>query len=267
MQVMNAVTPPTVAAPTPTYTVEENFVRSLYNSTLTYTDVEWFSPIWGGDQVHPDYAEAGPDGECMAFYGLGYAALQIDKAFNLRDDVEYVHVDFYANEETDFRIGFQTWADDEKYFPALRYTTPRQWQSVDFPIQLIVEAGLADYKNAIVLRIANNLAGENYTYASEIYVDNIYAYAGEPQNPYTTGLKTIEKSGFNLYSSTVRETLYFQSEAAVKNINIYTIAGQKAGAFQNVDGKIDVSYLNAGVYIVSAQLGSGTIVNQKVIKL
>ncbi|MDR3217525.1 MAG: T9SS type A sorting domain-containing protein [Dysgonamonadaceae bacterium] len=171
---------PTVAAPTPAYNVEANFVRSLYNSTQTYNDVTSFVPAWG-QKTRRDFSEAGSDGECMVLYDLDFFPLQIDKPFNLRDDVKYVHVDFYANENTDFRIGFQSWADGEIYFPTLKYTTPGQWYSVDFPIQLIVDAGLGDYKNAIVLRIGG---GEEFVYANEIYFDNVYAYDGEPQNLY-----------------------------------------------------------------------------------
>jgi hypothetical protein len=255
---------PTTAAPVPEYDGTTDIVRSLYNSTETYADVTWFSPAWGGDQVTPDYAEAGEDGECMLLKGLGYVALQIDKPFNLRDDVQYVHVDIYANENTDFRLGFQSWTGGEHYFPAIKYTTPGEWYSIDFPIALVLPFFGKDVN---VLRIGGD-EDETFVYADEIYVDNIYAFGGTPKNPYNpTGIKAVKEGSFNIYPSAVRETLNFQSDLAIKNIAIYSVAGQKVRSFQNVTVSVNVSNLGTGIYIVSAQLANGKTISKKIVKL
>ncbi|MDL2221235.1 T9SS type A sorting domain-containing protein [Parabacteroides sp. OttesenSCG-928-N08] len=258
--------PPTTAAPIPTYSVEENFVRSLYNSSGTYEDAEWFIPAWG-QEASLDYAEAGPEGECMVIRDLGWLPMQISKPFNLRDDVKYVHFDFYANEETDIRFGFQTWADGEVYFPAIKYTTPGQWQSIDFPIELLINAGLGQPKEAIVLRIGGD--NDGYTYASEIYIDNIFAFDGEPENLYTSNemVADIEPVDVNIFPTLVSDdfTCTVGSGESIRAIQVYGLSGQRVKSIQN-DNTVNISSASPGMYLVVVQLSNGSIVTKKIIK-
>ncbi|GHT76861.1 hypothetical protein FACS189463_2730 [Bacteroidia bacterium] len=272
VQSVSALTPPTTAAPVPSHNEEANAVRSWYNGAKKYTDIEWFSPTWGGGQVEPNFSEAGDDGECMLLYRMGYIALQHD-VVNLagdpeKEDAQYFHVDFYANENTDFRIGLQSWGSGEHYFPAIQYTTPGQWYSVDYPMQLIIDDGLGDPKETVVLRIGNSLEGEDFHYANEIYVDNIYAFTGEPTHLYDpSGITKVAKGDFKLSQTVVREELSFSSEAAVQSIRIFNVTGQQVKLVQTLGNKVNVADLSAGNYIVKVQLENGASVNTKFIKL
>ncbi|KAA6301636.1 MAG: hypothetical protein EZS26_002242 [Candidatus Ordinivivax streblomastigis] len=254
---------PTVAAPVPTYDAVENNVKSWYSSAGGYNQIVWFVPVWGGEQVTPDYAEAGQEGECMSLTGLGYVALQ-HSVVNLLDNIDYFHVDLYANEATDFRIGLQTWASGENYFPVISYTTPGVWQSYDFPKQSIVEAGLIDPKETVVLRIAGNDGGApgaaDLVYANEIYLDNIIAYKGEPKS----GIAAVENSSLQVYVA--NEQLFVHSDNAISNVAIYNLAGQKVLSTGAVKDGIPVANLAKGIYVVSVKLANGTNVVKKIVK-
>ncbi|KMQ72301.1 hypothetical protein ACM44_02330 [Chryseobacterium koreense CCUG 49689] len=77
----------------------------------------------------------------------------------------------------------------------------------------------------------------------------------------------IAKSGFNYYPNPVKGYLNIDSKQKVEMVHVYNVAGQKMPvSTQLVDGKIDMSRLAPGVYIVSTILEGGRNESFKVVK-
>lgn len=81
------------------------------------------------------------------------------------------------------------------------------------------------------------------------------------------GVNDIAKSAFNYYPNPVKGYLNIDSKQKVEVVHVYNVAGQKMPvSTQLVDGKIDMSRLAPGVYIVSTILEGGRNESFKVVK-
>lgn len=254
---------PTVAAPVPEYPLSS--VLSFYSGSQKYPDATTLSTLSWGQTATYDFAEAG-DSECIVVKDLGW--LPIGMARRQPDVLnhQYLHVDIYCNEETDFQIGFQGYGDGgaETYFPAIRYTTTGRWYGIDYPLQLMTDQGF-NLGLTNVLRIGG---GAGKSYASRIYLDNIFVFTGEPTNPWEESSITSNlKADLTIYPTQVRESFFVTTDEQIKNIEITNAAGQKVISIENPDENINISSVSSGLYLVKVVLENGASTTKKIIKL
>ena len=81
------------------------------------------------------------------------------------------------------------------------------------------------------------------------------------------GVNDLNKAGFSYHPNPVKDYLTITSKKAVESVYIYNGAGQKVHtSVKLVDGKINMSKMAPGVYLVNAILSDGTNQSFKVIK-
>lgn len=256
---------PTAGAPVPTYLADD--VISFYSGNQTYPQVTDLSTLPWGQTATFDYAEAGGDGgECIVVNNLGWMPIGLAKRQPGVLNMQYCHVDIYCNEETDFQVGFQGYGDggSETYFPAIKYTTLGQWYGIDYPLNLMTEQGF-NLGLTNVLRIGG---GAGKTYASKIYIGNLFVFNGEPTNLWTPSAINSAQNDKKLviYPTVVSESFTINSESAVKSVEMYSSVGQRVVSLKGSNNEVNVSGLNAGVYIVTVTLEDGTKSTEKLIK-
>jgi len=81
----------------------------------------------------------------------------------------------------------------------------------------------------------------------------------------STAIQYIEKSEFNIYPNPVKDELFIESELPIKKVEIYSLAGALLLSDNDFNGKISVSALSKGIYMVRVYTDSG-LVTEKVVK-
>ncbi|MDR2087665.1 MAG: T9SS type A sorting domain-containing protein [Dysgonamonadaceae bacterium] len=116
------------------------------------------------------------------------------------------------------------------------------------PINHAIEHSVEDFNNLLVVYWIQNMQS------------GVVLQAGKVDATFKTGLPSITQSNATAFIHD--NSLYFRSKTPVQNVNLYNISGQKI--LTATSGKtIDVSHLNAGIYIVKLQTAEG----EKVIKI
>lgn len=250
---------PTVAAPTPTYPAED--VISIYSVTYDSPLTEFkFQDNWytKGETTTSTDVEIGDDA-ALKITDLQWASYNMKPEIKFRG-YDYVHVDVYSNEETEFCIGFQNWVPGEEVYSSFVKVEAGKWNSYDFDLADIYLTN--DGRNANVLRI-NHDEPDGTQFAKEIYVSNIYVYKGEPQQG---SVNTVaDDSSVNVFPTAVTSTVNIQSPIPVKGISVYSVSGALTGKYTG--NSIDLSNLEKGVYILSIEQADGQAINKRILKL
>lgn len=254
---------PTTAAPIPTYPASD--VISFYSGSLTYPEATALSTLPWGQPATYDFAEAG-DQECMIVKDLGWLPIGLAKRQPGVLEKTYLHVEIYCNEETDFQIGFQGYGDGgaETYLPAIKYTTPGKWYGIDYPLSEMTKQGF----NLGLTNVIRVGGGAGKTYSSKIYLDNIFAFNGEPTNLWDGGASINDAKGTELtiYPTVVSESFSIITEASVQQVKVYNAVGQQVLSLGNVEDIVNISNLNSGVYLVAVTTDNGASITKKIIK-
>lgn len=280
---------PTYAPPVPDYPAEDvtPIFCDVYGEAYELSDPKW------GAVSRWDYSSTA-DGStgALAFYGMDkkgpteegdpegtyyeWSAIQFAPNVDTKS-YTYLHVDVYCDEETDFRIGFQTFyvpstgAQLECYFPAIERESmePGKWYSIDIPL---TELKYTQAENeptlnwegaaAALLRIGNG--PELFDYAGEIYATNIYLFNGDPKclggkiiEP-ETGISIVNNNyGFKAFAT--ENTLSCRADESIKAIQVYNVTGQvvKSVATESATASIDIADLTSGIYVVAAEFANG----------
>lgn len=269
-----AQVPPT-APPDLTYPAEDvlSFISEKYGEAFPTMATIWEPPSsW-------NYTGTGDDQSIVVIRNLDWLPIALNGNASLKD-YTYVHVDVFCNVNTKFRIGFHSHYPDnkEQYFPMIEEGTmePGKWYSIDYSIDDFFLDGWEGNRAANYLRFGGNMPGESNVYANEIYVTNFVLFNGEPtcldgciiEPP--AGLLDVKESvpvPFNV--SLAVNTLNCNSVETIKDINVYSVAGQIVGSVSNVNAdsyKFDTSNLTSGAYIVSAKFANGAVSTKRIIK-
>lgn len=81
------------------------------------------------------------------------------------------------------------------------------------------------------------------------------------------GVKDLNAFEFNYYPNPVRDILTLDSRKAIEKVEIFNISGQSLGkTFKAEHGKIDMSGLQAGVYVFKVVLEGGQVETFKIVK-
>ncbi len=94
--------------------------------------------------------------------------------------------------------------------------------------------------------------------------ESIFFVAGECE---TLGLSDLTSVDFDYYPNPVNEVLTIQSQVTIKSIDVYNLMGQivlRSSTISN--GKIDLSTLNSGIYLVKATFDGGHAETLKIVK-
>lgn len=233
----------TEAAATPTIAAEN--VISVYSDAYT-TIATNLNPGWGQSTA---FSEEVIDGNNTMKYGeLNYQGLEY--ATTDVSGMEYVHLDYWTVDAT--ALDFYLVADggESSYEIATELgITLGAWTSVDIPLSHY--AGL-DLTAAFQFKTTGN---------GTVYFDNLYFY----NNSDPSGLDEIVKSSVSVYPNPVINTLQLSAETDIETVQILDLSG-KCVLTVTKQTSIDVSTLQAGTYILSAQTGD-TVTVTKFIKL
>lgn len=94
--------------------------------------------------------------------------------------------------------------------------------------------------------------------------ESIFFVAGECE---TLGVSDLASVDFDYYPNPVNEVLTIQSQVTIKSVDVYNLMGQvvlKSSTISN--GKIDLSALNSGIYLVKATFDGGHTETLKIVK-
>ena len=86
-----------------------------------------------------------------------------------------------------------------------------------------------------------------------------------PDNP-STDVESIKTIYIKVYPNPANQYLYINSDSSIKKIDIYNSVGNLVLSETNVNEKIDVSILNAGLYIVKVYTNDKVISQKFIIK-
>jgi hypothetical protein len=253
---------PAVDAPTPDYPAADvlSFFSDEYGSYTTFNNLAW------GQTCSYRFVEVGTGSSAMLLEDLVWLPIGLQSPGDIKS-YQYLHIDVFCNEETSFRVGFNTYypANIELYFEPSITVPAGKWYSIDYPIEDFRNNGFG-ISAANVIRFGNE---EGIIYSNEIYVANMFVFNGEPK--YIGGglnITEASESEFKVYPSVVSEDLTIESASIINKVTITNMAGQAIASYV-VDAPSDVlnlNKLNAGVYLVSASLGSGETVTKRIIK-
>lgn len=95
-------------------------------------------------------------------------------------------------------------------------------------------------------------------------METIFFVAGECE---TLGVSDLTAVDFDYYPNPVNEVLTIQSQETLKSIDVYNLLGQTILNSSKIsNGKIDLSALNSGIYLVKATFEDGNTGTFKIVK-
>lgn len=266
---MHAQVPPT-APPDPEYPADQvlSFFSEKYGEAFPDMATVW-NPPTSWDYTATGDEEAG----IIVIRNLDWLPIALGGNAQLKN-YEYVHIDVFCNEETQFRVGFHRHepGNEEKYFPMIEKEdmVPGKWYSIDYSLDDFFINEWGGGFDAHYLRFGGEVDGP-HDFSDEIYITNFILFNGTPtclggvvREP--TGINGAkEATAFNEYA--VNGTLHVSSGEIISKLDIYNVAGQlvKTIAMENTTGAFNVAGLNTGIYMVAAQYADGKNANQRIV--
>ena len=108
------------------------------------------------------------------------------------------------------------------------------------------------------------LSEDGGTSWTPLEAESIFFVAGECE---TLGISDLTKVDFDYYPNPVNDILTIQSKESVEAIDVYNLMGQKVLSSKTISqGKIDLSTLNSGIYLMKATFEGGHTETVKIVK-
>ncbi len=143
------------------------------------------------------------------------------------------------------------------------FTENGSWMRIDIPYELlpfINKTSTTQFRLRYANTEATNYISINNTNSNQAFLD--VNYGGY------SSLKEIEPTDFNIYPNPTSDLVQISNSELIKQINIQNLEGKIIRTKANINStKITLSLVNLskGIYIISATLESGKIVNKKII--
>ncbi|GHU68676.1 hypothetical protein FACS189413_06150 [Bacteroidia bacterium] len=171
---------PLTNAPAPLYPAKDvtSFFSRSYSQVTAFYDlaVSWGAPARWEITPLDDATEA------LKITNLGWMPLGLKNQVNISDKT-YLHLDVYSPMNVaSFQVGFHYFghagAGEEKelYAPEIIDLKAGEWYSIDYPLIVFSDQGY-NLKGINVLRFRSNTGT-----IPELYIGNLYAFNGEPDN-------------------------------------------------------------------------------------
>lgn len=108
------------------------------------------------------------------------------------------------------------------------------------------------------------LSEDGGTSWAPLEAESIFFVAGECE---TLGVSDLTSVDFDYYPNPVNEVLTIQSQVTIESIAVYNLMGQKVLSSSGTSqGKIDLSPLNSGIYLLKATFNGGHTETLKIVK-
>lgn len=108
------------------------------------------------------------------------------------------------------------------------------------------------------------LSEDGGTSWTELEAESIFFVAGECD---ALGISDVTSVDFDFYPNPVTDVLTIQSQVTIESIDVYNLLGQIVLNSSTISqGKIDLSTLNSGIYLVKATFNGGHTETLKIVK-
>ena len=95
---------------------------------------------------------------------------------------------------------------------------------------------------------------------------SITEYDGIPNPDPTSTQEVISKNMISIYPNPTKETIFIKSNIEIDDIEITNILGQKIEFIFDNKSKLDIKYLEKGVYFIKIKLQNGVIHQERIVK-
>jgi len=99
-------------------------------------------------------------------------------------------------------------------------------------------------------------------------LDNNYQYTlvnGRLEVTNNTGIEIVERNNIKIYPNPAKDKIFIKSELLIKKVEIYSSTGTLLLSDNNFNGKISVSSLLKGIYLVRVYTDNGITIS-KIVK-
>jgi hypothetical protein len=249
---------PTAAAPTPTR--DPSTVISMFSNAYTNVPVNTWKTDWSV-ATYTEVQVAGNDTKkysALNFVGIETVGPNMIDATTM----QYFHVDAWTPNMTTFRIKLVDFGADGAFAGGddveheLTFTpTQNAWNSYDIPLANFT--GLTTREHIAQLIFSGNPAG-----SGTVYIDNVYFSSV----PLSTAKFTAHS--LKIYPNPVSDLVTIEAASALQKVTVYNILGQQVLSImpQAATATLDVSALQAGVYVLQAE-SDGNTISQRIIKI
>jgi len=94
------------------------------------------------------------------------------------------------------------------------------------------------------------------------YVETSYTFLGLGEN---TNIESNPVKHFSIYPNPIKDYVFIQTELSIEKVEIYSLTGTLLIIENNFNGKISISHLPKGVYLLKVYCGKGVVIS-KIVK-
>jgi len=166
-----------------------------------------------------------------------------------------VFIDWNQNDEFDMAT--------EYYHTSIHDTDGTDGTQAVINITIPADAAVGTTRMRITKDMWNVFEEGEFDACTDAYYGQVEDYTLSVTSP-VAGLDDLNKTRFTVYPNPTHDLLTIQSQAAVKNIEAYNIAGQLIA--QSGNALLSLSKAAAGIYIVKISFENGSTATEKIIK-
>jgi hypothetical protein len=242
---------PTDAAPTPPAR-EAGDVVSLFSDAYTDVTLTELPTDWSDVTTFEATTVAGDN--VWKLSGLEFLGMvtNYDTGIDV-SSMEKLHIDYWVPTGTDneLLVKIVNTIDGGEDLESLGTTVSGSWQSIDLDMTGFDGGNLANKEK--ITQILFDSEGR----AATVYVDNFYFYRPEVLG----GVSDEDLVTLNMYPNPTSDVLNISAQNTINNVEIFNVLGQKVMSMriENTSAEINVSNLNAGIYLMKYEINNSTI--------